>query len=990
MNSIINEDVLRKLYDSKKFNDEMYAFISETLDSELLKDENELDCDLICWCTNALIELEKESDDSFAVILPLFSDNQFLNSAKRFNFKSLSRGSRALIAACLTMFFAVTANAAVAEIFDYNIAHEIASAIQERIDNFKNNNTLIEEEQPSAVPNENPVKKEEPTTQPITESTTQATAAKRVQKSTPAAAVKKDEPQNESTTKAGNTTVAENKVVITGIQGEAPKKLVYTTDDTALDLTGLRLRYVYSDNSYSAWFNESSAKIVKNIDFTKIGEQEIVLKINNSYEYRYKILLKNVEVKDDTIKSVKLGHTGCVNFTFFLNEEPDLSNLYLDVTYLGGKKEEIYYENCSEMSVVGINTSIETLSDTKQFTVYYKGFTVTGDYIVKNRNNEVYYARIRYYGDRSNIEYRNPFSTKTLYYYGEPLSAGNGIKPDSEQLDLISCDPFVGNDKPLDYHAFDEIGFTIMAKNVSGSGYVFYDSDELDIRGYDPYQLGFQTLDVYYNGMYLLSYNVFVYGDDGFCPSNTIDAFVDYGDESQLTVKEWYRCIGGGRLQSKRAYLDELQGEEFNREDYINARKNSIYEAMIHSSVAELEDSEKVGWQNAKCTFNEEYSYDLKVSQRYLINGYRFDYGDPGYFSFNMNDLESPDFGNATVTLKINNLGEITYPINDFRTVPRIVIDGTDVGSIIDSSLELESAFIVYQLLPDKTAYRFNDRATFIAPDVPAFVYADGFEDSITFNIAERSDWENIFDINETEQSLLNRYGYYLEAKNNKLCLDTGDFCPSQANVKGISFGQTGEYDAVFYTTYNGRVYETSRQITIVENIVTPTLEAVYDENQQRPLLQGHKYDTDNIRFVYTNRRGEQIEITAKDTIISKTGVDDWGYITAQPGDTFRVDYTYKGTTCFLWYHCWGKVTNINTVSTKSGLMVSYKDNSFSDYYEITCGDTTITTSELKYIIDKSCITEEVGFVYITPHVIIDGEDIAGVKIGIQYTYRTY
>lgn len=134
MTDLVNKDVMQKVIDGKAFYEEMLEYINAVLEAELLKDEAEMDCDLIKWCTDMLVELKQENEDDFAFILPLFNDLHFAKAltAGR-GFKALSRGTRAILAACITMCFAISANAAVAEIFDYNIAEEVAQAVSTRL-----------------------------------------------------------------------------------------------------------------------------------------------------------------------------------------------------------------------------------------------------------------------------------------------------------------------------------------------------------------------------------------------------------------------------------------------------------------------------------------------------------------------------------------------------------------------------------------------------------------------------------------------------------------------------------------------------------------------------------------------------------------------------------------------------------------------------------------------------------------------------------------
>ena len=118
MNILVNEKVMRSLFNDNDFNTELKAMLNEMIDEELMKEPEDMDCDLIDECTDMLIELEQEEDDGFAVMIPLLNSEKIMTACGRKGFKALSRPVRASLIACIVLFSALTANTVMAEVFD--------------------------------------------------------------------------------------------------------------------------------------------------------------------------------------------------------------------------------------------------------------------------------------------------------------------------------------------------------------------------------------------------------------------------------------------------------------------------------------------------------------------------------------------------------------------------------------------------------------------------------------------------------------------------------------------------------------------------------------------------------------------------------------------------------------------------------------------------------------------------------------------------------
>lgn len=187
MTDLVNSNVINSLLNEKQFNKEFKAMLNELIDAELEKDINEMDCDLIEDLTDMLIELEQSEDDGFPVIIPLTNAKKIISACSVHNFKSLSRGMKVSLIACIILLSGITCNAAVYQITGNNIAQNIVDSINQKLTDWgiityaDSSDTVVDEvptgsenldagfdndEETTTKPTENPTEK--PTAKPVT------------------------------------------------------------------------------------------------------------------------------------------------------------------------------------------------------------------------------------------------------------------------------------------------------------------------------------------------------------------------------------------------------------------------------------------------------------------------------------------------------------------------------------------------------------------------------------------------------------------------------------------------------------------------------------------------------------------------------------------------------------------------------------------------------------------------------------------------------
>lgn len=181
MNITVNKTSINYLYSDKTFIRETEAFLNAVIDGEIEKADG-MDTELIDECVDMLLKLEEEKDNGLAVIIPLLDSKKIMSACHKNNFRYLSRGMRASLIACIILLSALTANTAIAEIFDYNIAQEVVSSISEKLQEWgiiasaESSNETVVDEIPSTAAASEKMTENEP--QPVTQTENTQTANK--------------------------------------------------------------------------------------------------------------------------------------------------------------------------------------------------------------------------------------------------------------------------------------------------------------------------------------------------------------------------------------------------------------------------------------------------------------------------------------------------------------------------------------------------------------------------------------------------------------------------------------------------------------------------------------------------------------------------------------------------------------------------------------------------------------------------------------------
>ena len=116
-------------------NENIAAALNEIIDIELSKDVSRMNTELIDECVMALLEIEKEEDESFNVLIPLVNPNIFLKSIqpRQNNWKSLNVFARASIIAALLAASAMTANAAYKSATGIDLLANLSTAVHDKL-----------------------------------------------------------------------------------------------------------------------------------------------------------------------------------------------------------------------------------------------------------------------------------------------------------------------------------------------------------------------------------------------------------------------------------------------------------------------------------------------------------------------------------------------------------------------------------------------------------------------------------------------------------------------------------------------------------------------------------------------------------------------------------------------------------------------------------------------------------------------------------------
>ena len=119
-------------------NDDISAALNEIIDNELSKDVSRMNTELVDECVNALLELEKEKNNDFVVLVPLLNSNEFIKSlqAKQSSWKSLNVFARASIIAALLAASTMSANAAYKSATGVDLIGNLGDTIHQKLEDW--------------------------------------------------------------------------------------------------------------------------------------------------------------------------------------------------------------------------------------------------------------------------------------------------------------------------------------------------------------------------------------------------------------------------------------------------------------------------------------------------------------------------------------------------------------------------------------------------------------------------------------------------------------------------------------------------------------------------------------------------------------------------------------------------------------------------------------------------------------------------------------
>ncbi len=862
MNYIINEKTLLSVINNREFYEEMYNFLMSVIDEELLKSDDEIDCDLIQECTDIIVELNKEEDNSFAVLIPFISSQKLMEKFSRNNgCKRLGKGARAVIIAAVVACIVFSANAAVAAVSGVNLIENLSDAVHNTLVEWgviksdgidviegedDDSDEVIAEQTTIVKPSETTTEKSDSDNQTsVTQTKSENDINVNDENNVPASKPSQSEeitvgsePKSlrlefsndfkreylwgeelntrglkviavyvNNTSKSvsvddcsingynkavlGNQKIVvkyksvsaafdinvsktdSDEKVITGVIATPPKKQVYTAEDKEIDLKGLCVKAVYSDGTYSQNYNYKDAVVKTKVDFSEIGIKDITLRIADLFDYTYSITIIQAQSKDDEIEYIDAGIFS--RWGFYVGQKLEDSDFYIAVHYKSNKEKHLKYSDYKdEIEILNFDTSYETFDSEKVFTACYKGFTINVPYCVKSKM-PILSAQIK--PVIANLVYERP---KFLYYQGEDLGYGKG----KNYFDIIeSLKSSNVTAKGINEAALRGVNWIIQLR-YAGT-YVTKDvyPDECDFCGYDPYKIGFQNIDVFYDGNYLLSYNVFVYGDDGLCPAGDVQNTVriGYEDEDLPNNLYWCECLGNGELSNAKRYPQ------------IKAVMNDNCEAGRQNVYIEMPNGENY-------TYTVNYVYEIEKAT--VID-------KKGLYEINIKDLSTENFDNAAVRATLSDSTTVVLPLLDFNMYYHYWTRDTTAHQLNEYS-DIKSAFSTAVFYQNTSKQKFSGKVT-----LDCFVYADGYEKSYCFNVGYMDGIPNdkVFDTDDNEFDLLRISEAYIDAYNNKVDISVYD----DLSVEGVEWGVPGKYTAVFKTEMFGMTFTQTKEIIIVE-----------------------------------------------------------------------------------------------------------------------------------------------------------------------------
>ncbi len=696
-----------------------------------------------------------------------------------------------------------------------------------------------------------------------------------------------------------------DKRVVTGVDFTAPSKQVYKTDETRLDLSGLKARLIYSDGTYSQYYNESSVNVLTKPDFTKLGDQIITVRIANQFNYSFTILVQDVYA-DPEIRAIVLN-SDLYNFT--VGESIAYHDFYATVIYVDGREPLVlkYPESRGELQIFNLDTGGQSLH-TRSFTVSYHGHYATASYTVSERKS-VSYAKL------------TGGMPKHIYYQGEPLCYGNGCDGyfevtllDSSQNELRNSGITLG----------DRFTVTVYFNESFRNDARILTPGQCSFVGYDPFKLGYQLIDIYYKDSYLTSYSVFVYGDDGYCPvTRNADEIRKGSEERDFTdnTVRWYRCVGDGKIT------------------------NEIDHGAL-SSVSRFNSADvPLGYSFASAVLFDGTEYTYKTKSVKEIASCKLVGADRWHF-VNIDRMEDYDFGDDKVIIKFTDGTSEERKITDFDLHFAYIYDG--ISQPVTRSTNLNSGFGFISLSLDSSKYTGLEKLYALTAN--AFYYRDGYEDTIQLVLeSPRADYHFTYGRDCTEKDFIRQNNIYLSAFDNVRELKL-----SSVSVSGVEWGRKGSYTAVITASYDGMTFETSQVITILEKVYEPSLFALYDPYATITPCAGKELDVTGTTLLFRDRNGAETQVR-KDKFTFEILEGGKGHmIDEQPKDNkLKVLYTYTADdgctyTYIASYNTGFYINNIlfDYSKAEDAIIVTFDSIEDADYYIVELFGMRVVTQE--------------------------------------------
>lgn len=736
--------------------------------------------------------------------------------------------------------------------------------------------------------------------------------------------------------------------VITGVQGSAPTKLVYKTTDTKIKLDGLSARAVYSDGTFSSVYDYRSAVILTPVDFSKAGEQQVTVRFADLFDYTFTIIIEEIEVEEDTkFNNIKTSYP---TYYFYLNEEPDYSNIYIQL-YKGTKHiESLKFEDIKdEAIVVGVDTSQQTLGNTRSFTIYYKGYSASARYVVEPRN----------------MVTKAEFNTggkgwKFLYYYGEPLCMGTQYPNDDALMSLKSSKTVIdgSNSSFSDLLVGDSYYLSVYFSGSNGQSCEKFVHNQLDFYGYDPYTLGYQSIDVFHEGVYVTTITVFVYGDDGYAPTLRPTVYTPFSSiNDAVKTGSWFRCLGDGGLTLS-GNIDALLAEYLEKypsygKAFEEMRKDPMFDFIIGNRSAVLEDDTATGWQNAYVNLptGEAYSYKVclvhNITQYSISNPHKF-------YKIHTDDFSSKNFDNLTFELTDDSGNTFTVPASETNVYYYQRYDGGN-NSEVSPDAHINSMFVIATFIYDRTSYAVKSVNAASFPYQMLYVYSDGYEDAYNVELIVDPSKQDTFLKGIDEGCLIDRFR--IHAYDNY-------FDIYDPVIEGIDCNTVGEYDVTFSVDFDGEPLSANRTIYIVDKFdANCGFKMISDPNVgNKSLMPGDEMNIDDAQFTYTDKRGNVTQLTGKDVEFEITSGGS-GHIIDSDLTQSQITVRYSYVNEYGWeftydaqYTPWGYMSSgyynigYSFNSSANAVYVHWNAVDKADYYIVTyLGETYITYDTYVY-----------------------------------------